>query len=68
MKKKFENIYSIIESNMKKLDEKKITVDEAKAMAALAKQANNVIVTQLDAAKFIKNTKNSSKYLDDVGL
>ena len=68
MKDKFETIYTIISDNMKKLDEKKISVDEAKAMAALAKQANNVIVTQLDAAKFMKNTKNSSKYLANVGL
>ena len=53
MKQKFLEIYETVTSNMKKLDEKKINVEQAKAMASLAKQANNVLVTQLDAAKFI---------------
>lgn len=68
MKEKFEFIYKTVTDNMKKLDEKKINVEQAKAMASLAKQANNVVVTQLDAAKFIANTKDSQKLLEDVGL
>ena len=61
-------IYETVTNNMKKLDEKKISVEQAKAMASLAKQANNVLVTQLDAAKFIANNKESEKLLNDVGL
>lgn len=68
MKDKFIYIYETISNNMKKLDEKKITVEQAKAMASLAKQANNVLVTQLDAAKFITNNKDSQQTLSDVGL
>jgi hypothetical protein len=68
MKEKFDFIFDIVSSNMRKLDEKKITFDQAKAMAALAKQANNVIATQLDAAKFLHNNEKSQKSLSDVGL
>jgi hypothetical protein len=53
---------------MEKLDKKSISVDQAKAMASLAKQANNVLVTQLDASKFIANVKDAKIYLDEVGL
>ena len=71
MKDKFNFIYDMVSSNMKKLDDKKITFDQAKAMAALAKQANNVIATQIDAAKFIMNNSENPKSkqtLEDVGL
>ena len=53
---------------MEKLDEKKITVEQAKAMSSLAKQANNVLVTQLDAAKFMSNVEDAKKHLDETGL
>jgi hypothetical protein len=68
MKEKFEFIYEMVKSNMEKLDTKKINVEQAKAMASLAKQANNVLSTQLDAAKFISNIKDSKTSLDEVGL
>jgi hypothetical protein len=68
MKEKFEFIYNTIKSNMEKLDKKQISVEQAKAMASLAKQANNVVVTQLDASKFIANVKDAKTYLDEVGL
>jgi hypothetical protein len=68
MREKFDFIYSTIKSNMEKLDKKSISVDQAKAMASLAKQANNVLVTQLDASKFIANVKDAKIYLDEVGL
>jgi hypothetical protein len=68
MKEKFEFIYNSIKSNMEKLDKKQISVDQAKAMASLAKQANNVVVTQLDASKFIANVKDAKTYLNEVGL
>jgi hypothetical protein len=71
MKEKFNFIYDMVSSNMKKLDEKKISFDQAKAMASLAKQANNVIATQINAAKFIMNNSSNEKSkqtLNDVGL
>ena len=68
MKAKFTEIYDLVMGNMHKLDQKKITVDQAKAMASLAKQANNVLVTQIDAAKFIGNNKDSERLLNEVGL
>lgn len=37
---------------MKKLDKKKINVDEAKAQAGLIKQANNIMRYELDVKKF----------------
>lgn len=68
MKEKFEFIYETVKSNMEKLDKKQINVEQAKAMASLAKQANNVLVTQLDAGKFIANIKDAKTHLNDVGL
>jgi hypothetical protein len=68
MKEKFEFIYEIVKSNMEKLDKKQINVEQAKAMASLAKQANNVLVTQLDASKFLCNVKEAKIYLNEVGL
>ena len=55
-------------TNMEKLDKKQISVDQAKAMASLAKQANNVLTTQLDAGKFIANIKDAKIHLNEVGL
>lgn len=68
MKEKFQFIYDTVKSNMEKLDKKQINVEQAKAMASLAKQANNVLVTQLDAWKFMANIKDAKTYLDEVGL
>ena len=60
MKEKFDFIYEMVASNMKKLDAKKIDIENAKAMASLAKQANNVLATQIQAAKFISNNENAT--------
>lgn len=68
MKDKFEFIYDTVRLNMEKLDKKQITTEQAKAMASLAKQANNVLATQIDAAKFMTNTKESAEALKNVGL
>jgi len=62
MKEKFNFIYETVKANMEKLDKKQISVEQAKAMSSLAKQANNVLVTQLDASKFLNNVKNAIKY------
>jgi hypothetical protein len=68
MKEKFQFIYDTVKSNMEKLDKKQINVEHAKAMASLAKQANNVLTTQLDAGKFMANIKDAKTHLEDVGL
>ena len=68
MKEKFTFIYETVKANMEKLDKKQISVDQAKAMASLAKQANNVLSTQLDAGKFVANIKDAKQHLSDVGL
>lgn len=68
MKEKFEFIYETVKSNMQKLDKKQITVEQAKAMASLAKQANNVVTTQLAAGKFMADVKDAKTYLSEVGL
>ncbi len=68
MKEKFSFIYNSVKDSMEKLNRKQITVEEAKAIASLAKQANNVLTTQLDASKFMANVEDSKTYLNEVGL
>ena len=69
MVEKFNAIYEITMSALRKLDQQKIKVEHAKATASLMKQANNVLVCQLDAAKFIRDSKDSAKeLLNEVGL
>lgn len=50
------------------LRSKKISVEQAKASASIAKQINNVLTSQLDAAKFLANIKDAEKHLEEVGL
>ena len=57
MKEKFEFIYNTVKSNMEKLDKKLINVEQAKAMASLAKQANNVLTTQSSSPHRTSYTK-----------
>lgn len=69
MKEKFAFIYDQVTGAISALNQKKITVEHAKAIASLSKQANNVIATQLDAAKFMANMKELAKEeLINVGL
>lgn len=68
MKEKFDFIYKSVCDAIVGLNAKKINVEHAKAVASLAKQANNVIATQLDAAKFMNNAKESAEHLEKVGL
>jgi hypothetical protein len=66
---KFNSIYDVIMATSIKLDSQKIKVEHAKATASLMKQANNILVFQLDAAKFIRDTKEQAKeLLNEVGL
>lgn len=68
MKEKFDFLYQSITAAINNLNQKKITVDHAKALAALAKQANNTIATQLDASKFLANVKEARELLQETGL
>lgn len=43
---------------MEKLDKKEITVDEAKAQAAIAKQVNNCMRYELDRSKILMELDN----------
>ena len=47
-------IFKHLCDQMAKLSAKAITVDEAKAQATLAKQANNSLRFELDRAKFVE--------------
>jgi hypothetical protein len=67
-KLKFNFIYEMVKDNMEKLDKGEITVEQATAMAKLSNQANNVMLNQLNVAKFVSNTNNAEKILKNVGL
>lgn len=68
MKEKLNFIYNSVRAAMDDVKAKRISVDQAKAVAALAKQANNVIVSQIDAAKFLSTVKDSRELLKETGL
>jgi len=69
MKEKYQNLFESLSNQMIKLDKKQIKVEEAKAFAALAKQANNILALQLDTAKFLNiHGDKTTKPLQDVGL
>jgi hypothetical protein len=52
-----ESLFDFLVEQCEKLDSKKITVDTAKAQAALAKQMNNIMFYRLDKVKFETFTK-----------
>jgi len=68
MKEKFNFIYETVVKALQDLNGKRISVDQAKALAALAKQANNTFVTQLSAAKFLATVKDAETHLEETGL
>ncbi len=69
MKEKYENLFNSLSDQMIKLNKKQIKPEEAKAFAALAKQANNILALQMDTAKFLNtHGEKSIKSLTDVGL
>ena len=69
MKEKFSFVYDQVTSAILALNQKKITVEHAKATASLLKQANNILVLQLDAAKFLANLKDAAREeIINVGL
>ena len=68
MKEKYLFVYDTMVKAVNDLNSKKISVEHAKAAASIAKQLNNVIAAQLDAAKFMANTKDASAHLEEVGL
>lgn len=68
MKEKFQFLYESITKAINDLNGKKISVEHAKSLAALAKQANNTIATQLDASKFLANIKDAKEFLAETGL
>lgn len=53
---------------MGKLDDKKISVDEARAMAGIAKQVNVSFKYELERAKLLKELEGTSIKLREVEL
>lgn len=68
MKEKSNHIYGLVVEAMLALKSKKITTDEAKAIAALAKQANNTMTLQVDVAKFLSKEESSIQNLKQTGF
>lgn len=70
MKKKFEFIYNAVSKAIMDLNAGAITVEQAKAVASLAKQGNNVLATQLDVTKFIYNAGQGldKKYIETLDM
>lgn len=63
------SVLSFLFSQMEKLDNKEITVDEAKAIAELAKQVNNSMKYEIDRANVkIKIKQHNFEYKDNVEL
>ena len=67
------SLFSFICDQMEKLQEASITVEQAKAQANLAKQANNILKYELDRtntlmkiAEFNKDNENSKVYLREI--
>lgn len=62
-------LFKFIFSQMEKLDAGKIDVDEAKAQATLAKQANNSLRYELDrSATLIKISEHNKAHQEDIKL
>ena len=63
------SLLGFIYDQMEKLDSKEINVDEAKAQAGLAKQANNMMRYELDLAKTRMTLKeHNNKFQDNIEL
>lgn len=62
-----QNIFKHLCDQMDKLNSKVISVEEAKAQANLAKQANNLLRYELDRASFIaKNSAENIRNIEDI--
>lgn len=59
------SIFKHLFNQMKKLEEKEIDVDEAKAQANLAKQANNILKYELDRARTMAEYPNRLRKIED---
>ena len=55
-------------NQMEKLDTKSISVEEAKAMAGLAKQVNNSMKYELDRANLLKELEGTNIKLRQIEL
>lgn len=69
MKEKFDFVWQEARKAIEGVNSKRISVEQGKSVASLLKQANNILSTQLDTAKFIQQNKaNAESSLLDVGL
>lgn len=70
VQEKSDFIWGQMKETIEKLNMKKITTEHAKSVSSLLKQANNVLVFQLDVAKFktSPDRKEVDTAIKDVGL
>jgi len=70
VKEKTDFIWEQMQKTLEGLTTKRISVEQAKASANLLKQANNVLVFQLDVAKFSTSPerKETKQAMEDAGL
>ena len=59
------SVLHFLYAQMEKLDKKEITVDEAKAQAAIAKQVNNCMKYELDRSKLLMELENHRRMTGD---
>jgi hypothetical protein len=63
------SVLALLFAQMEKLDNKEITVDEAKGMAELAKQVNNSMKYEIERANVkIKLRQHNFEYKDNIEL
>jgi hypothetical protein len=63
------SVLALLFAQMEKLDNKEITVDEAKGMAELAKQVNSSMKYELDRANVkMKIRQHNFEYKDNIEL
>jgi hypothetical protein len=60
MEKTSKGIFEFLCSQMQKLDERKINVEQLKAQSGAAKQLNNLLKYELDRAKAVQKFKDIS--------
>lgn len=68
MKERFDFVYETVKKAITDMQNGAIGVDQAKATASLAKQANVTISLQIEAAKFMANNIDHEDHLKTVGL
>jgi hypothetical protein len=59
MERSSKGLFDFLCSQMEKLDKKQISIEHLKAQAAAGKQLNNVLMYELNRAKFVQKFPNA---------